>query len=264
MKNTNILILFILFFSIGTLCSCSDDDNSNYATFNGMSVTIQGDEILGYKLYTDFDAILVPTNINDLQELKKVQRAQISFDMLNGNTNIENIKAGESYEIILNRNGINREIPTYRVNIDTLSQEYQMNGNDSIAIKNKKITSLNKESKQFYIKNGYLNIAPTFEFSPNEIVYFALYYDGMKDIDVINKKITLSLYFNNNAEAPYGKVTSLLSFRMSEDIYGQFIYEGIDEDETITVSLKANTQNNQSEELQYTMKLKDFALPYSH
>lgn len=45
-----------------SLSSCLNDDNSGKVTFSGVSVTVTGDEVLGYKLYTDFDAVLIPTS----------------------------------------------------------------------------------------------------------------------------------------------------------------------------------------------------------
>lgn len=92
---------------------------------------------------------------------------------------------------------MNQQIPTFTVHVDTLSEEYQIFGQDSIQLKNKSIYSLDKTAGAFYIKNGYMNIVPTFEYDLYKPVFFLLYYDGEKDIDTSNNKLNLNLYFNN-------------------------------------------------------------------
>ena len=86
---------------------------------------------------------------------------------------------GKTYDVILNStNGMNQQIPTFTVHVDTLSEEYQIFGQDSIQLKNKSIYSLDKTAEAFYIKNGYMNIVPTFEYDLYKPVFFLLYYDG--------------------------------------------------------------------------------------
>lgn len=253
--------MLVLLLSLAHLTSCVEDEKINYATFNEMSVTVQGNDLVGFKLYTDFDAILIPTNMDLLPRLKEVSRAQISFDTPGGPTDITDFKVGQTYNIRLNAEGVNREIPTFNNSIDIMSKEYMTNGQDSVSLKNKAVNSIDQTSGRFYIKNGYLNLVSTFDVSPDKVVYFSLYYNSEEDVDPANKKLTLRLYFNNNTETPYGSTTSPLSFRMPEDIYNQFLYEGMGEDETITVSLKVDTRQNGNCTLDCTMKVRDFALP---
>lgn len=261
MKKENALRLFALLFGFVFFCACTDEDAPRYAGFSGMSVTVQGSDMEGYKLYTDFDAILIPTNIDALPALKKVSRAQISFDMLNGNTDINAIRPGETYEILLNTDALNTEIPTFTNNIDIQSQEYLTAGEDSIRLKNEPIRSFNKSEGQFYVKNGYLNVTPTFDCSPDKMVYFSLYYDSSQDLNMSDRELTLHLYFNNSTDTPYGTVSSLLSFRMSEEIYGMFRYEGLNDEDMLTIRLKAHTENGQEDELQYSAELGELMLP---
>ena len=62
MKQSRFYILFFFVVCIGLFCSClSNDDDAQWSKFNGVYVTVGGDNIRGYKLYTDFGAILVPT-----------------------------------------------------------------------------------------------------------------------------------------------------------------------------------------------------------
>ena len=198
MKQSRFYILFFFAFCIALFCSClSNDENAQWSKFNGVYVTVSGDNIRGYKLYTDFGAILVPTeeSLNRIPWLKEVQRAIVSFSLSEGNENITQLEDGKTYDVILNStDGMNQQIPTFTVHVDTLSEEYQISGQDSIHLKNKSIYSLDKTTGAFYIKNGYMNMIPTFEYDSYKPVFFLLYYDGEKDIDVSNDKMNLNLY----------------------------------------------------------------------
>ena len=84
--------------------------------------------------------ILVPTeeSLNRIPWLKEVQRAIVSFNLLEENENITQLEDGKTYDIILNStNGMSQQIPTFTVHVDTLSEEYQIFGQDSIQLKNK-------------------------------------------------------------------------------------------------------------------------------
>ena len=159
MKQSRFYILFFFVVCIGLFCSClSNDDDAQWSKFNGVYVTVGGDNIRGYKLYTDFGAILVPTeeSLNRIPWLKEVQRAIVSFNLLDENENTTQLEDGKTYDVILNStNGMNQQIPTFTVHVDTLSEEYQIFGQDSIQLKNKSIYSLDKTAEAFYIKNGY-------------------------------------------------------------------------------------------------------------
>ena len=148
MKQSRFYILFFFVVCIGLFCSClSNDDDAQWSKFNGVYVTVGGDNIRGYKLYTDFGAILVPTeeSLNRIPWLKEVQRAIVSFNLLDENENTTQLEDGKTYDVILNStNGMNQQIPTFTVHVDTLSEEYQIFGQDSIQLKNKSIYSLDK------------------------------------------------------------------------------------------------------------------------
>ena len=45
-----------------------------------------------------------------------------------------------------------------------------------------------------------MNIVPTFEYDLYKPVFFLLYYDAEKDIDISNNKLNLNLYFNNSIQ----------------------------------------------------------------
>ena len=230
MKQSRFYILFFFVVCIGLFCSClSNDDDAQWSKFNGVYVTVGGDNIRGYKLYTDFGAILVPTE--------------------------------ESLNRILNStNGMNQQIPTFTVHVDTLSEEYQIFGQDSIQLKNKSIYSLDKTAGAFYIKNGYMNIVPTFEYDLYKPVFFLLYYDGEKDIDTSNNKLNLNLYFNNSIQSSNNSISSFISLEMPGEIYYKFQDKGMNDDDLIDVYLNSETVSGQ-EQIHCKMALKDFMLP---
>ena len=81
-NNLDFISSFFFVVCIGLFCSClSNDDDAQWSKFNGVYVTVGGDNIRGYKLYTDFGAILVPTeeSLNRIPWLKEVQRAIVSL-----------------------------------------------------------------------------------------------------------------------------------------------------------------------------------------
>ncbi len=264
MKQSSFCILFFILIIVGTFCSClSNDDDAQWSTFNGVYVTVDGDNIRGYKLYTDFDAILIPTteSLSQISWLKDVKRAIVSFNLAEDNGSTTQLEAGKTYDIILNdAYGMNKQIPTFITSIDTLSEEYQRNGKDSIALKNKKIYSFEKEEGSFYVKNGYMNVIPTFDYDPYKPVYFLLYYDGEKDIDLANNKLSLHLYFNNSTQNPPGSISSFISLEMPGDIYYKFQDKGLNDQDLIDVYLSAKTATG-SDEIHCKMALKDFMLP---
>lgn len=264
MKRLNLILLLISILCVSGLISCSnDEDATRWSSFNGVSVTVRGDDIAGYRLYTDFGAILIPSNasLSQVSWLKDVWRATISFSLADDEAGTTVLESGKTYHVILNTlSGMNQEIPTYIVCIDTLSGDYQANGNDSIMLKNKAIQSLDKTAGYFYVKNGYMNVVPTFDYDPYRLVSFSLYYDSMKDIDVENNKLVLNMFFNNNTQNSYNSISSLINFRMPEDIYYSFQDEGLSDTDSIEVVLNAKTATG-SDQVQCRMALKDFMLP---
>ena len=255
----NIFRLSVVCLSVVTLVSClGNDDNRQSVTFNNMAVTVSGNELEGYRLYTDFDAVLVPSNLSQISWLKEVRRAVVSFDTSDESlTNVSDLESGHTYDIVLSEAA---EIPTYISCVDTLSEDYQIFGQDSIALKNKAVQSVNQTEGQYYIQNGYMNVVPTFYFDPYSAVSFLLYYDGNRDIDTTGKKATFNLYFDNNAPNAWNTTSSLISLRMPDEVYSRFIQTGLTDDDTIDVCLNVRTQTG-TVTLEYKTALEDFMLP---
>lgn len=264
MKQSRFYILFFFIFCIGLFSSClSNDDDTQWSNFNGIYVTVSGDNVRGFKLYTDFGAILIPTeeSLHRIPWLKEVQRAIVSFNLPEGSENITKLEDGKTYDVILNStNGMSQQVPTFTINVDTLSEDYQTGGQDSIHLKNKSIYSLDKTAEAFYIKNGYMNIIPTFEYDAYKPVFFLLYYDGEKDIDVSNNKLNLNLYFNNSVRTGSNSISSFISLGMPGEIYYKFQDKGMNDNDLIDVFLNAETAFGH-EQIHYKMALKDFLLP---
>lgn len=264
MKQSNFYILFFLMLCAEVFTSClSNDDETQWSKFNGVYVTVSGDKLHGYELYTDFGAILVPTteSLNQMPWLKEVQRAIISFNLVEDCESITQLEAGKTYDIILNStDGMNQQIPTFTVKIDTLSEEYQRNGQDSIALRNKKVHSIEKSPGTFYVKNGYMNIIPTFDYDPYRPVFFLLYYNGEKDVDIIDNKLSLNLYFNNSIQSPSSSISSFISLEMPMELYYKFQDKGLNDNDSIDVYLNAETVTG-SEQIHSKMALKDFMIP---
>jgi len=190
MKQSRFYILFFFVVCIGLFCSClSNDDDAQWSKFNGVYVTVGGDNIRGYKLYTDFGAILVPTeeSLNRIPWLKEVQRAIVSFNLLDENENTTQLEDGKTYDVILNStNGMNQQIPTFTVHVDTLSEEYQIFGQDSIQLKNKSIYSLDKTAGAFYIQSSNNSISSFISLEMPGEIYYKFQDKGMNDDDLID------------------------------------------------------------------------------
>lgn len=253
MKNLFVLLSFCIVIFLG---SCLSEENERWSDFSGVYVTVAGDDVQGYRLYTDFDAVLEPTqeSLSQLEWLKEARRVIVGFDMI-GET--EELKPGQVYSVILKSAQL---IPTFIVGVDTLSIDYQNGGKDSIALKNEPIRSIEESKGSFYVKNGYLNLVPTFDYSPVNPVYFLLYYDGVKDIDVVNNKFCLNLYFNNSTESPYGDISSFISMEIPYGIYSRFIGAGKEDSDSITCRLNVEAFSG-NKEIECKLSLKDLQLP---
>lgn len=255
----NIICLSVVSFFIFVLTSCLDnDDNRQHVAFNNMAVTVSGDELGGYRLYTDFDAVLLPSNLSQLSWLREVRRAVVSFDVSDGSvTDVSGLEAGHTYNIVLSGAA---EIPTYISCVDTLSEDYQVFGQDSIAVKNKAVQSVNQTEGQYYVKNGYMNVVPVFYYDPYRAVSFLLYYDGSKDVDIAGRKATFNLYFDNNAPNAWNTISSLISLRMPDEVYSRFMQAGVADTDSVDVCLNVRTQTG-TVTLEYRAALEDFMLP---
>ena len=101
---------------------------------------------------------------------------------------------------------------------------------------------------------------PTFEYDSYKPVFFLLYYDGEKDIDVSNDKLNLNLYFNNSIQSSHHSISSFISLEMPGEIYYKFQDKGMNDDDLIDVYLNFEAVSGR-EQMHCKMALKDFMLP---
>lgn len=253
MKKLLFLILILCLVSLG---ACLSEDESRWSDYSGVYVTVAGDDIRGYQFYTDFDAILEPSaeSLKNLEWVKQARRVVIGFDLEGEQTDLE---SGKTYPVILKSA---QQIPTFIVSVDTLSDEYQRNGLDSIALKNESIRSIDDSKGAFYMKNGYLNLVATFDYSPTQPTYFLLYYDGEKDIDVVNKRLSMNLYFNNSVDQAYHTISSFISLEAPESVYSKYLNAGMNMSDSIELCLNVNAATG-PKQMSCKLALKDLLLP---
>jgi hypothetical protein len=87
-----------------------------------------------------------------------------------------------------------------------------------------------------------MNIVSQFDYDPAKPVNFLIYYDGEKDVDILNKKVTFNLYFNNNISTSGSfQTNTIVSFKMSENIFNTLYDNGYSMNDSVDIYLKANT-----------------------
>lgn len=262
MKSIKLAVLFAALVSVLGFTSCLNDEGvSDYPSFQA-SVTITGDKLLGYTFLCDAgeNIRLRPTsesvaNLN----LDGVKRAVIGFDLADDYMGVTQLQPNTTYTVVVNSSPYyTYGIPTYTMAVDTLSTQYQSAGNDSIALNGKKIVSAESQTGYYYIKNGYVTLYPRFSYG-NAPVYFGLYYDGTKDVDVTNGKLNMNLYFNNSISTSQAISTAsnVISLEMPSELYNQYMVPGKD---SIEVTLNLNTTSNQNP-LKCKMAVSDFITP---
>ena len=110
------------------------------------------------------------------------------------------------------------------------------------------------------MKNGYLNLVATFDYSPTQPTYFLLYYDGEKDIDVVNKRLSMNLYFNNSIDQAYHTISSFISLEAPESVYLKYLNAGMNMSDSIELCLNVNAATG-PKQMSCKLALKDLLLP---
>lgn len=261
MKKTKLAVLFAALVSVLGFTSCLDSEGtSNYPQFQA-SVTVTGDKVLGYTFYCDAgeNIKLHPTteSVAGLN-LDGVKRAVMAFDLTDDYTGVTQLQPNTTYTIVVNA-AYSYGIPTYTMAVDTLSSQYQSAGNDSIAVKGKQIASADANS--FYVKNGYMTFYPRFNYGTSPL-YFGLYYDGEKDVDVAKGSLNMNVYFNNSTDGSsvISSASSIISMKMPVELYSKFMQTGKD---SIDVTLNLNASTKQ-DPLKCRMAVSDFMTPMAY
>lgn len=257
MKKQKLAVIFAALLTMVGFSSClnSGDDNLNYPSFQ-LPVTIAGDALGGYTFWSDYGNIkLRPTSASVSQlKLDGVKRAVIAFDLTEDQAGITQLEPNKVYTIVVNP-AYCYGIPTYSMAVDTLSTQYQENGNDSIALKCKPINSASTTEGAFYVKNGYMTFVPTFSYG-NSLVYFGLYYDSEKDVNAEAGSLNMNLYFNNSLENSVSSSgASSVSLKMPSELYMEYMQK-----DSIDLILNFKSSSSQSP-LKCRMAVSDFMAP---
>lgn len=258
MKKQKLAVVFAALLTMVGFSSClnSGDDNLNYPSFQ-LPVTIAGDALSGYTFWSDYGNIkLHPTSASVSQlKLDGVKRAVIAFDLTEDQAGITQLEPNKVYTVVVNP-AYCYGIPTYSMAVDTLSTQYQENGNDSIALKCKPINSASTAEGAFYVKNGYMTFVPTFSYG-NSPVYFGLYYDREKDVNVEAGSLNMNLYFNNSLEnSASSSGASSVSLKMPSELYVEYYMKK----DSIDLILNFKSSSSQSP-LKCRMAVSDFMAP---
>lgn len=246
--------------SLFILASCTKTDSGlERDIYSGVPVTVVGSDISGYKLYTDNDVWFNPTNISNVQGLKYIDRAVIGLSFHDENLSWENLKPNSEYDILLVPTYC-RQLPTFVNLIDISSDEYLVNGQDSLTVKKQKMQSVEND-ESFYVSNGYVNVTGTFAYSSTEPTRFSLFYDKTNDVDTGFKRISLNLYYNLGSESSTDIVKSSLCFKLPNELYAIFKDANVVDDDLIDFTLNVSTIQNGDVKMTTTTELSNLLLP---
>lgn len=242
-----LFIMVAALMSAFTLSSCLGDDNSSseYPDYDRMVTVGTGAAIL----YTDNGERLLP--VNTVTGLDKVERAVVAFDLAKEELNGTKLESGNTYEVTL--------FPNYCYSVPTSSM-IDLNNNavaaDSLINSQSPIASIDN----LYIKNGYVTVSLTFSLNRFAKYYFDMGYDSEVDVDVANKTLGLTLYYDNKAGYGDYSMQYPFCFRIPTSLYYQYEEAGVDE---INVVLRyMNGSGAETGTATCKAKLGDFLSPY--
>lgn len=230
MKKMKLAVMFAALVSALTFSSCLNGDGGpSGPAFGNVLVTVTGDELLGYKLYSDYGPILIPTSqsVAQLPGLKKIKRAIVAFDLV-GDQDISVLEPGKSYNVVLNPNYCGG-IPTSTV-IDT----YQNEAADTLFKNQDPISSF----EGLYAVNGYANVSISVPYDRTKMFYMNAGYDSDLDVNSSTNTLSLTVYYDNNSSNAYEIGNSIFSFKLPAQEYGKF------EGDSINLILKAKTTSS--------------------
>ena len=253
--------LLVAFASVFTFSSCLNNNNNGSSNANYYSaVTITGNDLLGYTFYADFGSILIPTTASIQQHIPYLgksgaKRAYIAFDLESETENGKDLIAGQIYNIVIREHwygNINYAIPTAET---LLSKEES----DTLHTNNESIINVKDD---IWAANGYVNAQLTlnYYYEPTKTTYALKAYYTENDIDVANNTLNLNLYYNNLRETTNNQGSSVISFRLPEEV----IYTHQFSADSINLVLNAITGNNNNQLTKVgecKVALKDFSEP---
>lgn len=255
MKTTlKLSTLLVALASVFTFSSCLDgDDGSSYATYSSY-VTITGDNAFGYTFYADFGSVLRPTSASVMDVLpglngSNVKRAYISFDLASETENGKDLKAGETYDIVLRQSYYaNYAIPTYQTVELTAAADTLLKNNERI----------HNVDKNIWAINGYVNAQLTVDYQQNQAFYLNTFFDREKDIVKETNTLYLNLYYNSKSKNHTAQGTSVFSFDLPDQAASHFSSDSIN----LVLRAITNYEDNTLHEVgSCKVAKKDFYIP---
>jgi len=225
MKTLRFPLFLITLVSALTFSSCLDGEDSQYGNVFRAYVTITGSSSTGYQFHADNGSLLLPTNESINSVLpglagSKAERAYVAFILLNDDSTYL-LEEGKTYTIELVSDYIaNYSIPTQK----TINITDNQAAADTLIANNGHINYIDNA---IWAANGYVNATLNLPYEANKAFYLNTYYDSEKDIDKVNKTLTLNIYYNSNTENPTNKGQSVFSFRLPEEVAHTFSTDSI-------------------------------------
>lgn len=232
MKKMKLAVLFAALVSVFTFSSCLNSDGDSRRSGSAI-VTVTGDEYLGYKLYVDHGGILIPTAASMKQiDLKGAKRLLVGFYYLDDP--IPEFSETTKYNVEI--------MPQYSQRLfggSAIIDRYNNQGlmeNDTLTNNQDLIYDLSVSAYRGFVTAG---VSVNYDYS--KPVYFNMGYDSSKDIDVENKTLNLTLYYDNGKDNDniYNRQSTTCSFPLPSEAYSKF--SGID---SIYVNVKAISDRN--------------------
>lgn len=250
MKKMKLAVFFAALVSVLTFSSCLDSDGDG--GYDGMAfVTVTGDEFIGYRLYADGGGILIPTtaSMKAMGDWSKIKRAQVVFKHLDEQLPEPSEDA--------------------KYNVEIMGASPLFGGSDMInTAGNTAADSLYKNQDPILdlgsvgVYKGYITFNPQFNYSSTSPYYFNMSYDRDKDVDIENKKLTLTFHYDNGAGDSYNSINAWCSYPFASEFYRRFNTAGVD---SVNVVLRSVHEKNLAEpsyvEKTVKMAVKDFVAP---
>ena len=253
MKKIRFTLLMAAIASVVTFSSClNTDDDSNYPMYR--SVVTVGPS--AFQLYSDNGSVLRPTqsSLAAMSGLASAERSIVAFDMADESLQGKELEPNKEYDVILRAGA---KIPTAKT-VDL----YNNSPADTLVKNMDPIESLNKSS--VYGRFGYLNAELSFSFKPSVTWTMNAYYNSEKDVDVKNRKFTMTLCYDKRTNENYQTGVSLFSFRMPSEVKYNFMDAGLSSTDSVDVVLRyklssfGSSEENSFQEVKTKMALSDF------
>lgn len=247
MKKMKLAVVFAALVSVVGFSSCLNSDGNSGPAFASF-VTVTGDDLLGYKLYSDVGYTMVPTSqsVSQLPWLKNTKRALVWFDIA-AEENPTQLEPNKNYNVVLSNTG------SFPLFTNTVIDTYQNEPADTLQANQDPITSI----QGLWAVKGYCNATIGVQYDPSKRWYMNAGYDSSEDVDPSTNTLTLTVYYDSNAENAYDSGSSYFSFKLPESEYGQFTADSIN----LVLRAKTTNSGDSFEEVKCRMAKSDLFAP---